>query len=153
MTESRMAYNSCDPHRMLVLSLKPRFAEAILSGNKAVELRRVEPRITVPTRALIYASTPIRSLVGQCVVYEVLRLPLQELWRRFGTDAALSYREYQDYFTGTDTGVALRLSNPTRLSAPIPLSKLQQSVDRFRAPQSFAYLATEAGARLLAIAS
>jgi len=153
MTELRIAYDSCDPHRMLVLSLKPRFAEAILSGKKTVELRRVEPRIIVPTRALIYASTPTRSLVGQCVVYKVLRLPLQELWRRFGADTALSNREYQNYFTGTDAGVALRLSHPTRLPAQIPLSKLQQSVDRFRAPQSFSYLATEAGARLLAIAS
>ena len=153
MTESRIAYNSCDPHRMLVLSLKPRFAEAILSGNKTIELRRVEPRIAVPTRALIYASTPTRSLIGQCVVHKVLRLPLATLWQRFGTHTALTHREYRDYFTGTDTGVALLLSNPARLPTQVPLLKLQQSVDRFRAPQSFAYVATEAGARLLAMAS
>ena len=96
MTESKIAYNSCDPHRMLVLSLKPRFAEAILSGNKTIELRRVEPRIAVPTRALIYASTPTRSLIGQCVVHKVLRLPLATLWQRFGTHTALTHREYRD---------------------------------------------------------
>ena len=49
--------------------------------------------------------------------------------------------------------VALLLSNPARLPTEVPLLKLQQSVDRFRAPQSFAYVATEAGARLIAMAS
>ena len=42
-----------DPARALVLSLKPRFAEAILAGTKTVEVRRVMPRITIPTLALL----------------------------------------------------------------------------------------------------
>ena len=49
------AEEALDPARALVLSLKPRFAEAILSGTKTVEVRRVMPRITVPTLALLYA--------------------------------------------------------------------------------------------------
>ena len=51
-----MAEDSLDPARALVLSLKPRFAGAILAGTKTVEVRRVMPRITVPTLALLYAS-------------------------------------------------------------------------------------------------
>jgi len=138
---------------MLVLSLKPRFADAILSGQKTVELRRVEPRIKVPTRALVYASSPTCSLIGQCVVYKVLRLPLPKLWRRFGPQTTLTQEEYRAYFAGTSTGVALLLSNPARLPSEVPLVKLRESVDRFRAPQSFGYVAVEAGARLLALAS
>ena len=58
-----------DADRMVVLSLKPRFAEAILSGVKTVELRRTVPKIVVPTRALLYATTPVRALLGTCVIH------------------------------------------------------------------------------------
>ena len=52
-----------DPDRMVVLSLKPRFAEAILAGVKTVDVRRTEPKIVVPTRALLYAASPVRALL------------------------------------------------------------------------------------------
>lgn len=39
-----MTEHSLDPARALVLSLKPRFAEAILAGTKTVEVPRVMPR-------------------------------------------------------------------------------------------------------------
>lgn len=153
MNDYQADYNLCDQNRMLVMSLKPRFADAILSGRKTVELRRIEPRIKVPTRALVYASSPTSSLVGQCIVSEVLRLPLPMIWERFNPQTALTQEEFQSYFAGTNTGVALLLSNPARLPSVVPLVKLRQSVDRFRAPQSFAYVGVEVGARLLALAS
>ena len=57
-----------DQDRMIVLSLRPRFAEAIMAGDKTVELRRTEPKIVVPMRALLYATTPVRALLGTCVI-------------------------------------------------------------------------------------
>ena len=62
-----------DPARALVLSLKPRVAEAILGGTETVVVRWVMPRITVPTHALLYASGGVRALVGTCVVRGVAR--------------------------------------------------------------------------------
>ena len=52
-----------DPDRMVVLSFKPRFAHAILAGVKTVELRRTVPKIVIPTRALLYAASPVRALL------------------------------------------------------------------------------------------
>ena len=153
MDDSQAFGISCDPQRMLVMSLKPRFAGAILSGDKTVELRRTEPRIKSPTRALIYASTPTRSLVGQCIVYQVHRLTLPELWQQFGPQTAISQQEFLNYFDGTDTGVALLLSDSERFSTEVPLAELRQSIDQFQAPQSFSYVTSDAGARLLAMAS
>ena len=46
-THHAVAELELDQDRMIVLSLKPRFAEAILAGTKTVELRRTGPRIVV----------------------------------------------------------------------------------------------------------
>ena len=138
-----------DPARALVLSLKPRFAEAILAGTKTVEVRRVMPRITIPTLALLYASGSSRALVGTCVVRSVARYPADELWHLHGTDTALSRAEFDAYLEGRDCGVALLLECPEPLAAPIPLHTLRQA-HGFRPPQSLAYVCHAQRKRLLA---
>ena len=143
-----MAEPRLDPTRALVLSLKPRFAEAILAGKKTVELRRIMPRITIPTLALLYASGPERSLVGTCIVHSVARLAVDELWRRHGAKTALSRPEFDAYLSGRDEGVALFLEQPDRLPAPIPLQALRRA-DNFRPPQSLAYVRHEQRKRLV----
>lgn len=132
-----------------MLSLKPRFAEAILAGTKTVEVRRVMPRITVPTLALLYASRSERALVGTCVVRSVARYPTDELWRLHGADTALSRLEFDAYLEGRDRGVALLLEHPERLATPIPLHTLRQA-HGFRPPQSFAYVSHTQRKRLQA---
>ena len=100
-----------DPDRMVVLSLKSRFAEAILAGVKIVELRRTVPRIVVPTRALLYAASPARALLGTCIITSVQRLDFAALWREHGSGSALLYHEFQQYFEGVDVGAALTRPN------------------------------------------
>lgn len=68
-----------DPDRMVVLSLRPRFAEAILAGDKTVELRRTEPKIETPILALLYAALPVRSLIGTCIITNVLSANLGDI--------------------------------------------------------------------------
>ena len=142
-----------DPHRMVVLSLKPRFAEAILAGVKTVELRRTEPKIVVPTRALLYAASPVRALLGTCIITSVQLLDLLTLWREHGPGAALLYHEFQEYFEGVDVGTALTLTQPRAFSRQIPLQDLRARPNGFRPPQSFAYVDTDTGDRLMQMAA
>ena len=138
---------------MMILSLKPRFAEAILSGTKTVEVRRVEPRITVPTRAFVYATTPVRALLGCCIVDDVVSDSLGCLWQTYGSRTGLQYSEFLRYFDGVNTGTALTLSSAERFDLEIPLAALRSNLLGFRPPQSFAYLDSEHGDRLLQMAA
>lgn len=142
-----------DPDRMVVLSLRPRFAEAILAGVKTVELRRTEPKIVVPTRALMYAASPVRALLGTCVITSVRCTDLAALWREHGSDAALSYEEFQQYFEGVDVGTALTLTAPQPFRRRVPLQDMQAKPESFRPPQSFAYVDTKTGDRLMRMAA
>ena len=65
----------------IVLSIRPQFADKILKGTKTVELRRVYPRrIGKGDRGLIYASSPVKSLVGGFEIARIVEKPLNELW-------------------------------------------------------------------------
>lgn len=142
-----------DPDRMVVLSLKPRFAEAILTGVKTVELRRTEPKIVVPTRALLYAASPVRALLGTCVITSVRSTDLTALWREHGSDAALSYEEFLRYFEGVGAGTALTLTEPRWFARSVPLQDMRAKPKSFRPPQSFAYVDTKTGDRLIRMAA
>ena len=142
-----------DPDRMIVLSLKPRFAQAILAGVKTVELRRTVPKIVIPTRALLYASSPVRALLGTCVITSVRSADLAALWHEYGSRSELSSHEFQQYFEGVAKGTALTLSEPQALSRPIPLQDLRAKPRSFRPPQSFAYVDTKTGNQLIRMAA
>ena len=153
MTEYSVDGTSLDRDRMMILSLRPRFADAILGGVKTVELRRTEPRIRLPTLALIYATTPVRALLGTCIVTSVESGRLAALWQAHGGSSGLDHGEFLNYFEGVHAGSALSLASPRRLSRPIPLAELRSSPKGFRPPQSFAYVDTETGKRLLQMAA
>ena len=142
-----------DPDRMVVLSLKPRFAEAILAGVKTVEVRRTEPKIVVPTRALLYAASPVRALLGTCIITSVRSTDLAALWREYGSDAALSHEEFLRYFEGVDVGTALTLTEPQRFSRRVPLQDMRAKPKSFRPPQSFAYVDAKTGDLLIRMAA
>ena len=91
MTEYSVDGMDLDRDRMMILSLRPRFADAILSGVKTVELRRTEPKIRVPTLAFIYASTPARALLGTCIVTSVESGHLAALWQVHGAGSDLNH--------------------------------------------------------------
>lgn len=142
-----------DSSRMVVLSLRPRFAEAILAGDKTVELRRTVPKIVVPTRALLYAATPVRALLGTCIVTGVASAGLAVLWQEYGSRTGLLHHEFQQYFEGVDAGAALMLAQPRPFSRGIPLRDLRARPRGFRPPQSFAYVDAATGKRLLQMAA
>ena len=50
--------------RTLLLSLRPRFAQAILSGAKTVEVRRRPVNAPPQTPIILYASSPTMAIVG-----------------------------------------------------------------------------------------
>ena len=124
----------------LLLSLKPRFAALIFDGQKTVELRRVAPTIQPGDRALIYASSPLRQLVGTCRVVDVEIDSKAEVWERYGDQCALTEEEYEAYFEGAKHAVAIVVDNPARLPEPPSLATLRNRMSGFRPPQSFRYL-------------
>jgi predicted transcriptional regulator len=142
-----------DETRMILISVRPRFARAIVQGDKTVELRRTPPRIEVPTRALIYASSPERALVGMCDITRVLDYTPIGLWRQVGPRSAVTFDEFCAYFEGSSRAYGLVLEHAVPLEARISLSSIRDRWHGFQPPQSFRYLSRDDGDEVLALAS
>lgn len=125
--------------QIVLLSIRPEFAEKILDGRKRFEFRRTIFRDTNVTKAIIYASRPVCRLNGEFEIEEVLSLPMDALWRRTRWEAGISHRLFCAYFHGKQECHAIRVSNPTRYDEPM---RLDDALDMIRPPQSFAYIRT-----------
>ena len=135
--------------RILVLSVKPRFADAILGGGKTTELRRVRPLLRVPTLALLYSSSPEMAVVGACRIDAIVTRSPGSLWRTHGRSSGVTRLEFDQYFAGCAEASGLLVSQPQRLHEPVPLEALRRRMRGFAPPQSFRYLTAVEAATLV----
>lgn len=121
----------------VILSIKPKFAEKILSGDKCYEFRRaIFSRPGVKT-VLMYATAPCRQVIGEFNVDGVITLAPHELWRRTRRFAGIDKQQFDDYFAGKSKAYALRIGSPKRFKVPLDL---RNDFGLERPPQSFCYV-------------
>ena len=129
-----------DPGRPLLLSLRPRFAEAILDGSKTIELRRTRVAAPPGTHLLLYASAPIMAVVGVAVLGERHTARPSTIWRRHRTSLGLSRAEFDQYLAGAQFATALDITQAQALPDPFTLAWLRSHA-WFQPPQSYRYIA------------
>lgn len=126
--------------RVALLSLRPRFADALLSGVKTVEVRRRRAHLESGSLCLIYASSPVCSVLGAVRVVAVETGSAETLWDGWGKHTFLERAEYDAYLDGSASPCAIVVEGATRFAAPAPLRELRRNVDSFVAPQSYRFL-------------
>ncbi len=130
-----------DFNRIIVLSIKPKFAEAILSGVKKWEYRRTPPNIEESTPMALYATEETKAIVGVCQVTKLLRKPLDSLIELTLNETTSTREGLTEYFKGIDLCSALRVESPVRIE--IGFAQIKELMPSFIAPQNFYYLKKE----------
>ena len=128
---------------MLLLSISPRFAHLILSGEKVVELRRRAPRCSTDFWLALYATTPERAVIGVVRAREVVVATPEELWAQVEDGCGLRDDEYRHYYEGARRAVGIWLEAPFSFPKPVSLDSLRIAWPGFQPPRSFTYLSHE----------
>lgn len=128
--------------RDALISIRPHFAEAIIGGDKTVELRRRVPSMAPDTRLWVYATLPLGAVLGSVVLKAVVHGSPDEIWSQYSEFVGLDRCEFDAYYAGTDKAVALILSEPCR-RRPISLARIRQMKTGFQPPQVLAHLTAQ----------
>ena len=122
----------------LMLSIHPRFAELILEGRKRVEIRtRFSPR-WAGHRVSIYATSPVRSLVGEADITRVRSGSPSSIWGEYGTTIGCEQDKFDAYTHDRDEIYALELGNVLPYATRVPFAELQP--ERVSPPQAYCRL-------------
>lgn len=129
----------CHSPRIVLLSVRPTFADKILNGTKRVELRRVKPSLKPGDIVLLYVSSPVKELRGIFQVEQILTKQPAELWNEVQRDAGVTREQYNTYFCGARVASGIYLHLVTK-TVPIKLKELRQRWVNFHPPQGYRYV-------------
>lgn len=139
--------NCAGMSRAVLLSVKPVYAKALLAGTKTAEVRRRFPAQPTGTVLFIYASNPLRAVLGTMALDHISRVESEAVSRTYRGQIEIDRDDLAVYLGGVETAAVLEVSEPRIWSHPVPLDTLRARV-QVEPPQSFRYL-TEHQARLL----
>jgi predicted transcriptional regulator/ribosomal protein S18 acetylase RimI-like enzyme len=135
--------------RMLVMSLRPEYADLVLSGKKTVEFRRRFSAEYAGAKTVFYVTSPVRQFLFAAVIAGVDGLPKTDLWSKYRRDGGVSKAVFDSYFVGVPQGFALRLTDVEMLQNTMSLQDARRLCPGLRPPQSFMRLRTDS--RLLPV--
>lgn len=121
--------------RVAVMAIHPRYAEAILAGEKLVEFRKRKLAEDVTT-VLIYATVPVQQVIGE---FSLKKTDVDEpavIWARYGHAGLIDKISFGHYYANSGHAVALLVDKVIRYAEPRSLTEL----DKKSIPQSFYYV-------------
>lgn len=120
----------------LLISIKPEYVEEILNGSKKYEYRRIKPKRKEISKLVIYATSPVKKIVGEVDVIDILDLPPEEMWNITYCESGISKKFFDEYYLNKEIAYAFKLGNVKKYNEPKSLSDV--GIDFV--PQSFLYL-------------
>jgi len=132
------------PNNILLLSIKPEYADKILAGKKTVELRRVRTRLEAGDLVLVYVTSPQQILVGSLEVEQVIteNFPQKkkDFWEQVKDKAGITHQDFKQYYQGASLGVAIFFKPKNIFNQPIKLTTLKKKLPAINPPQSYRYI-------------
>lgn len=117
----------------VLLSIKPQFANKIFDGSKLYEFRKTIFKNTEIKTVIVYASSPVKKIIGEFEIDVIINEDVDILWERTKKKAGISEEFFYKYFECRDKGYAIKIKKAVLYDNPLNLTKMP-------APQSFAYV-------------
>ncbi len=121
--------------KKILISINPEHVSRIINGTKKYEYRTKAAKQDVK-KIIIYETTPVKKVVAEAEIDDVLMMPPEELWKTTSNYSGISKEFFDKYFNGKKVAYAYKLGKVTVYNKPIELKEIGVKT----APQSFVYL-------------
>lgn len=128
--------------RVAVMAIHPRYASAILEGDKLVEFRKRKLADDITT-VLIYATAPVQKVIGEFSIRQTVVDAPSKIWAAYGSVGVIDEYSFGDYYSSSKQAVAFVVDRAMRYARPHPLSELNAD----SVPQSFYYVIRKRSSR------
>jgi predicted transcriptional regulator len=120
----------------VLLSIKPKHAEKIFDGTKKFEFRRSIFKNESVKTVLVYASSPVKMVIGEFKIESILRSDLKDLWKQTKKYAGIEEDYFYEYFSNKSAGFAIKIAKTKKYKKALCIKEDFNLLP----PQSFAYL-------------
>ena len=117
----------------VLLSIKPKFVESIIKGNKKYEYRKAIFKKNVDT-VVIYQTTPFCKIIGEFEIDGILYDTPENIWQITQEFAGITQDYFDKYFYNRKIAYAIKIGNIKQYEL-----EPKDIIKQFKAPQSFMY--------------
>ena len=114
---------SSDNKKNIILPIAPQYIEKILSGEKKYEYRKRLCKNNI-SRMYLYATAPVKGIVGEAEVIGKLEKNPKDLWNLTFQDSGIKVELFYKYFENYSRACAYKLVTVTRYANIIPLHNI-----------------------------
>ncbi|MBS5853394.1 MAG: ASCH domain-containing protein [Staphylococcus sp.] len=94
--------------RKILISINPEHVENIINGSKKFEYRKIAAKQDISS-IVIYETTPVKRIVAEAEIIDVLILSPDELWKQTKQASGISKEFFDEYFKGKKIAYAYKL--------------------------------------------
>ena len=121
--------------KKILISINPEHVQNIIKGIKKYEYRKFAAKQDI-TSIVIYETTPVKRIVAEAEIIDVLMYSPEELWKLTKEESGISKAFFDEYFEGKEIAYAYKLGKIKVYDEPKTL--LEYGIKS--APQSFVYI-------------
>lgn len=119
----------------VLLSIKPKYANAIMARQKLVEFRKLAFKKEIE-RVYIYSSAPEQRIIGYFTIDHIVSDTPAKLWKQFNKVGSISHADFFDYFANKEIGYSIMIKDVNKFKK----SKNPKEIFKnFVPPQSYMY--------------
>jgi len=120
----------------VLLSIKPEFAEKIFDGTKKFEFRRALFKRENIKTVVVYASSPVRKVIGEFDIDSIIQMSPELLWEETKDYSGINKEYFFKYFENKSLGFAIKIKRVLKYKSP----KCLKNDFQLSPPQSFLYI-------------
>ena len=120
----------------VLLSIKPHFVNKIFDGSKKYEFRRTLFKRKGIKTVIIYASYPIKRIVGEFQIKEIISDDIDKIWEMTKDSAGITKDFFKSYYADKKVATVIHIGKITKYEE----DKFLSDFNLKQAPQSFCYL-------------
>jgi len=121
----------------ILISVEHAYVLDMLKGTKTVEVRRRPLRIRPGTLVWVYSKLPRGHVELVATADEIVAATPLKLWDLYQERIAITFAEFELYFSGVEVGCAILLRDIKPLRPALKLATLRRSSRNFHPPQFF----------------
>jgi predicted transcriptional regulator len=125
--------------KVLLISVKPEFAEKIFNGTKQIELRKCTPNVSTGDKVIVYSTVPEKAVLGTCIVKAVIKESPAKLWRIHSSKLGIDRKRYFEYYKNQELAIGIVLTSIEKFAHKITLDLIKKHYPKFSPPQTFKY--------------
>jgi predicted transcriptional regulator len=119
----------------IIISVKPKYITAILTGKKKYEYRKSIFKKAV-TKIYVYASSPQKKFIGYFFYDGFIQSTPEHIWKQTSAVSGISESEFFSYYENTNDSFALKINRFYPFAVYVDPFIISPN---FRAPQSYMY--------------